>query len=78
MMDVVYALPVLAVGLVLGVVALPWKRTQWKNASTLEYWTMWVVFWWFILPMMLVQAAGTFLDRRRHHLARKAYDRSKT
>ena len=76
MMDLVYALPALAVGLVFGAIGLPWKDSQWRNTSTLEYWTVWAVFWWALLPFFMVHAARGYFERWSHHLARKRYERN--
>lgn len=77
MMDLIYAMPVLAIGLVIAVIALPWKDTHGRSISTIEYWIVWAVFWWAILPYLIVHAARWYIDRWSHYMARKRYERSK-
>lgn len=71
-----FAIP-FAIGLLLAVMSLPWRHTQWRNVSTIEYWILWTVFWWALLPYMAIFAAIRYSSMWSDYMARRRYERSR-
>lgn len=63
-------------GLIFAVLSLPWKASAWRNQSTLEYWIVWAVFWWVLLPYLLWQAVRLLMDRWSDYLAERRHTRN--
>lgn len=73
----IYSAIPFAIGLLFGLLSLPWRHTQWRNVSTLEYWILWTVFWWALLPYMAILAVIRYSSMWSDYKARRRYERSR-
>jgi hypothetical protein len=61
------------IGIAIAVLSLPWRNTEWRNVSTLEYWTVHAIFWPYLLLTYAWLAFRRFLDAWGDYRARRRY-----